>query len=53
MIETLTPVLLLIPFDITNGGHDSLFALISTDTEYHNAFGHDFNVPRKWGFTTQ
>ena len=50
MIKTLTPVLLQIPFDITNGGQDSLLALISTDAEYVNAFGHPFTILPQVGF---
>ena len=48
-IETLSSILLQIPFDISNNHRDSLLALNTTEAEYFNAFGHAFTVPPEVG----
>ncbi len=49
MVETLSRVLVPIPFDITHGNVDSLLALVTTDQEYQDAFGRAFIVPAQVG----
>ena len=49
LVETLSSVLLQIPFDISTNHRDSLLALITTDDEYFGAFGHAFTIPPQVG----